>query len=159
MTRLREMKSGFRTEYHFLKPSSAIRNVSAVKMIVKVGIVLRGVCVLLLLVRLGSAHAADSVKSRNDSFCQGSNLLESLARRRSIAVESISLRELLNDIQAEFGICLILDRRIDPSTRMVVTTPLVRTDQLLQSISDELPDCGVSVGRELVYFGPRLENL
>jgi len=150
--RLREMMGRFRTECRFLKPSSAIWNNSTVKMTSKVSFVLRRVCVLLIFVALAAHGLAGSF---DDEFRQGDKLQEQLVHRRSISVESVLLRDLLRDIQAQSGICVILDRCVDPSTRMSLTTPLVRTDKLLRLVSEELPDAGVSISRELVYFGPR----
>lgn len=119
-------------------------------------IVLRRVCVLMVVVMpVRATIFADDTGNTMDAFRQGDDLLEQLARRRSIAVESVVLKDLVNDLEAESGICIVLDRRIDPSIRLAITTPLVRTDELLQLVVRELPGAGVSVGPELIYLGPR----
>ena len=85
----------------------------------------------------------------------GSTLREVLDRRRSLNVQSASVREVLSDLEKQTGVCMVLDRRIDPSLRITMNTELSPTDVLLHRLAHQLPDCGVSVNRACVYIGPR----
>jgi len=150
------MTHRIRTECRFLMPSSAFWDHSAVKMTSKFRLTVCRVSVLLIFVTLPPiAYSADRDVSRHGPFRQENDLQDQLEQRRSVTVKSVPLRDLLLDLQSETGICIFLDRRIDPSSRMSLNTPLVRTDELLRMIAKELPEAGVSIGYDLVYVGPR----
>jgi len=101
--------------------------------------------------------SVDVARGAGGGFHQGRQLAEQLQVRRALDTEGAVLRDLLDQLQVDYQICILLDRRIDPSTQLSCRIPLVETAELLRRVADEVPDCSVSILDALVYFGPRAE--
>lgn len=100
-----------------------------------------------------SVPAAEDVPSASD-LKTGRALVQALDSQRALTVQAIPLRQLLADLQAQAEICIVLDRRLDPSRRLTLQTGLTPTRQLLQTVTDQIPGAGVSINRSFVYIGP-----
>lgn len=85
----------------------------------------------------------------------GRALGRTLEQRRALTVQAIPLREVLSDFQEQTGLCIVLDRRVDPSTRVTLNVALTSTEQILRQITALLPEAGLSVNRSFVYIGPK----
>lgn len=105
--------------------------------------------VTLLLLPSGLVAAAQETDLRT-----GRALVEGLQSRRALTVQAIPLRQLLADLQVQTGICIVLDRRIDPSQRLTMNVELSSTLELLQAVAEQIPDAGFSVNRSFVYIAP-----
>ena len=115
-------------------------------------------CALVILISAAATVAPSFVATARGAggvYHQGRQLVEQLQVRRALSIDGAVLRECLDDLQTNYQICILLDRRIDPSIRLSCRIPLVETAELLQRVADEVPGCGVSILDELVYFGPR----
>ncbi|MEZ6122358.1 MAG: hypothetical protein R3C49_04190 [Planctomycetaceae bacterium] len=85
----------------------------------------------------------------------GSSLKSALETRRSISVEGAPLKQVVFDIQQDTGIPVILDRRVDPSQKVSLTTGYVTVGECLQMLAESsapevnslaMTDHGVVVG-------------
>ena len=48
----------------------------------------------------------------------------------------------------------VLDRRLDPSRRLTLTTAIEPTQQVIQHIARQIPNAGVSFSDDFIYIGP-----
>jgi len=110
------------------------------------GLVLTAVCLLACTV------AADD--SGRKILRTGRTLQRALESRRALSVQAIPIRDVLADLQTQTQICIVVDRRIDPSQRLTLNTDLIPTVDLLRHVASELQDAGLSVNRSFVYIGP-----
>ena len=95
------------------------------------------------------AGEADTTKLRT-----GRALQRALGSRRVLSVQAAPIREVLTDLQEQAGICIVVDRRIDPSQRLTINTGLVSTEEVLRQVAAELATAEISVNRSFVYIGP-----
>lgn len=105
--------------------------------------------VVLSLLPITVAGKLSAVKLRT-----GRALERALETRRAISTQAVPIREIVADLQEQAGICIVVDRRIDPSQRLTINTGLVSTEDLLRQVAAELPAANISVNRSFVYIGP-----
>ena len=106
--------------------------------------------VMLLLLMACPVFAGES----STDLHTGRALTQALEQRRALTVQAMPLRQLLTDLQQQTEICIVLDRRIDPSQRLTLTTELMPTLRVLQQVAAAVPDADVSVNRSFVLIGP-----
>ena len=113
---------------------------------------------LVLTVVCGSVYAAhdsdDAARERESKQWTGRRLTKALEIRQEVNVQEIQLREVLLRLQEQSGICIVVDRRIDPSQRLTLSTGRLSTDEVLRRLAAEIPNAGFSVNRAFVYIGP-----
>lgn len=105
--------------------------------------------VVLSLLPIAVAGELRAVKLRN-----GRALERALETRRALSMQAVPIRTLVTDLQEQAGICIVVDRRIDPSQRLTISTGLISTEDLLRQVAAELPAANISVNRSFVYIGP-----
>ena len=84
----------------------------------------------------------------------GHRLTAALESRGSLDVQDAPVRSILLKLQEQSGICIVVDRRVDPSQMLTFSTELLSTNELLRQVTAELPDAVISVNRAFVYIGP-----
>ncbi len=112
----------------------------------------RGLLLLTLCLLTSQVSGAD--RSGGEELRTGRQLQQALESRRALTVQAIPLRDLLADLQTQSGICIVLDRRIDPSQRLTLNADLMPTLHLLHLAAAEIPQAAVSVNQSFVYIGP-----
>ena len=105
--------------------------------------------VVLSLLPIAVAGELRAVKLRT-----GRALERALEIRRAVRMQAVPIRTLVTDLQEQAGICIVVDRRIDPSQRLTINTGLISTEDLLRQVAAELPAANISVNRSFVYIGP-----
>lgn len=105
--------------------------------------------VVLSLLPITVAGELSDVKLRT-----GRALERALETRRALSMQAVPIRKIVTDLQQQAGICIVVDRRIDPSQRLTINTGLVSTEDLLRQVAAELPAANISVNRSFVYIGP-----
>ena len=98
------------------------------------------------------APLADEVQPK--PIVSGNQLREALAQRRSVSYENGNLRKSLVDLQASTGICIVLDRRMDPSISVTLATPYLTNTQVISKIAQHV-GASASFGKHFVLVGPR----
>jgi hypothetical protein len=110
-------------------------------------------CVVWLAVFL-SCRGVCADELRAVKLLTGRGFMQALESPRSLSVRDAPLHRILQSLQAQAGVCIVVDRRIDPSQRLTLSTDLIPTEDLLRMIAAQLPSAGVSVNRSFVYIGP-----
>lgn len=98
-------------------------------------------------------HASLADDTKHQPIVTGKQLKEVLVQRRSVSYDNGALRKSLADLQASTGICIVRDRRIDPSTSVTLTTPYLTNAQVISSIAQHV-SATASFGDHFVLVGP-----
>lgn len=98
------------------------------------------------------ATMADEVQPK--PIVSGNPLREALVQRRSVSYENGNLRKSLVDLQASTGICIVLDRRMDPTTSVTLATPYSTNAQVISKIAQHV-GASASFGKHFVLVGPQ----
>lgn len=86
----------------------------------------------------------------------GKSLRHGLAQRRSVVTSGTTLKESLTNLQRDTGIAIVLDRRVDPSARLEISTTYVTNQQIIlalanaEALSASFGDRFVLIGHETV---------
>ena len=110
--------------------------------------------VAILFLTLVSCAVVCAENTRPSKLLTGRRFSQSLETRRGIHVQNVPLRKVLTMLQQQAELCIVVDRRIDPSFRLTLNTGLVPTLDLLRQVAAELPHSDVSVNRTFVFVGP-----
>lgn len=100
-------------------------------------------CLIILVAFL--KHAVAQTSAEVSVPLGGEQLANALQQRRGLVTTGSSLRMVLNDLQAETGIPVIIDRRTDPSSAIQVATGFVTVRESLQAVakvSNAIPSFG-----------------
>ncbi len=81
-------------------------------------------------------------------------LAEALAQRRALFASGQTLRAAAVDFQATTGVVVLLDRRVDPTTVIDVSTGYVTVRQTLGALAKCVPEAAVSIGDHYALIGP-----
>ena len=120
--------------------------------VVRLTVLKRSCLVCLFLVAGFRSVCADHVTGAK--LHTGRRLTVALESRRALNVQDASVRSILLKLQEQSGICIVVDRRVDPSQRLTFRTDLLPTNELLRQVTAELPNAVLSVNRAFVYIGP-----
>lgn len=99
------------------------------------------------------AATADEVPPK--PILSGKPLEAALAQRRSISYDNGALRLALRDLQDSTGICIILDRRIDPSSSVTLATPYSSNAEVISAVAQHV-GAAASFGEHFVMVGPKV---
>ena len=91
---------------------------------------------------------------RSQRLLSGKNLIDALQQRRSLNASGQGLRRVVTDLQGNTGIAICLDRRINPSSLVDVTTQYVTTKTIMESLARTQSEVGVSFADQYVLIGP-----
>lgn len=83
----------------------------------------------------------------------GTQLTEALNRRRGTVSTGVALRQVVTELQDTTGIAVVLDRRIDPSSSLNLTTGFVTIRQSIQAMA-EARSARASFGDRVVVIAP-----
>ena len=89
-----------------------------------------------------------------DSPLVGKPLQDALLNRRSLNVSETPIRDVCRSLQANAGIALLLDRRVDPSIRVSIDTGYVTTLNVFETLSKTLPSTSLSITEFGAVIGP-----
>jgi len=110
--------------------------------------------VVVLSLALVSCAVVCAENIRPPKLLTGRRFSQSLEIRRGLNVQNAPLRKVLTMLQQQADLCIVVDRRIDPSFPLTLNTGLVPTLDLLRQVAAELPRSDVSVNRTFVFVGP-----
>ena len=111
--------------------------------------------VVLLCLALVSSAVVCAENDRPQKLLTGRRFRQSLEIRRGLHIENAPLRQVMVTLQQGAGLCVVIDRRIDPSFPLTLNTGVVPTRDLLRQVAAELPCSGLSVNRTFVFIGPK----
>lgn len=109
----------------------------------------RQTCLVAVLVML-TGHSVPA----QDRLLSGRQLQDALNHRRSLTLAGTPLRQAVTELQANTGIAILLDRRIDPTTTVDVKTDYVTTADVLTALAKAIPSASVSLTDHFVLIGP-----
>lgn len=84
----------------------------------------------------------------------GRALEKALTEPVSCSAQRMPLLRQLEDIQRQSGVCLILDRRLDPSVPISLQTGFLPRRDLLKQLAALIPDTSAAFTGEYVYIAP-----
>jgi len=109
---------------------------------------------MIAIVVLSLLSIADAEELRAVKLRTGRRLEQALETRRALSMQAVPVRKIVTDLQEQAGICIVVDRRIDPSQRLTINTGFISTENLLRQVAAKLPAADISVNRSFVYMGP-----
>lgn len=90
----------------------------------------------LLICFAGNGIAKTSADQPNTKpLVTGDRLQKALLQRQSISYQESSLGKSLRELQANTGICILLDRRVDPTITVNLTTPFVTSREVIEALA------------------------
>ena len=110
-------------------------------------------CLPLFLIVTSSVFAQEFA-TESKPLLIGRAFQEALNARKSLSYAGTPLRKTLQDLQANTGICILLDRRINPTTTVNVTTPYVTSRQIIEVVARHV-GMAASFGESYVIIGPK----
>lgn len=113
-------------------------------------------CLSVWLLFVSSAVAQETV-SESKPLLTGKPLQEALNERKSLSYAGSELGKTLRDLQANTGICILIDRRVDPTTTVNLTTPYVTSRQIIEAVATHV-GMSSSFGDSYVMIGPKLST-
>ena len=84
----------------------------------------------------------------------GKALEKVLAESVSCSVQRMPLLRQLEDVQRESGVCLLRDRRLDPSIPISLQTSFLPRREMLRQLAALIPETAATFTQDYVYIGP-----
>ncbi len=84
----------------------------------------------------------------------GKSLEKALAESVSCSARRMPLQRQLHDVQQESGVCVIRDRRLDPSVPITLQTGFLPRREMLRQLAALLPGTAAAFPDDYVYIGP-----
>ena len=109
--------------------------------------------VFLTALTFSSAVATDE-NTAGSAPITGPQMTRALQQRRGFAAEAQTLRRALTELQQDTGICLVLDRRTDPSTDVTISTGYVSVRRTITLLAGCAEKTAASFGDRYVTVGP-----
>lgn len=104
---------------------------------------------LLFVLQPQMASAQSAVKLQT-----GKSLEKALAESVSCSIQRMPLLRQLQDVQRESGVCLLRDRRLDPSIPISLQTGFLPRREMLRQLAALIPETAASFTQDYVYIGP-----
>ena len=104
---------------------------------------------LLFILQPQMASAQSAVKLQT-----GKSLDKALAESVSCSVQRMPLQRQLQDLQRESGVCLLRDRRLDPSIPISLQTSFLPRREMLRQLAALIPETAATFTQDYVYIGP-----
>ncbi|MEQ9407165.1 MAG: hypothetical protein RIK87_05540 [Fuerstiella sp.] len=125
----------------------------------RTGGTMRAVLIVLWLVLsrpvVAEGQALIPEKAAESAILGGGRLQQALQQRLGFAATGQTLRRAVTEIRRQTGIPVILDRRVDPSTLVDVSTGYVTVRETIQVLADRIPGLSVSYAENYVLIGPQ----
>lgn len=106
-------------------------------------------CWLLFILLPQTVSAQSAVKLQT-----GKALERVLAESVSCSVQRMPLLRQLEDVQRESGVCLLRDRRLDPSIPVSLQTSFLPRREMLRQLAALIPETAATFTQDYVYIGP-----
>lgn len=149
-----------------VRPVACVRCWVGCRIVRGAGAGLRWQLALWMLAVLWLPWASESVADEQQAarLQTGRALSQLLQSEGSLTVNPASVGNIVSGIQAGTGIPLVLDRRVDPATKVTMSAQQTSFESILRQVAENVPEAGASFTDRLVFIGPesaakRLESL